>query len=502
LKPFLAFRSVHTLSKANLYANTKVHSINNGIKTKLYDGYPFLFMQTSKKNEYFPAPDWFYNVEYQEEQKRGYDFQEDLFMPGFFEMTIKKGESIVFAAGLEETQTQNLNKVFEDEIEKRIPRNNFENCLENAATQFMVRKDNKTYIIAGFPWFGPWGRDTFISLPGLTLTSKDIETCESVLDTMTNESQGALFKNMGTSDDADVNSVDAPLWYFWTIQQYVKCSGKTEQAWKNYGKKMKTILEGYKTGLKYNIKMHDNFLIWAGEEGKALTWMDAIVNGVPVTPRIGYAVEINALWYNAIMFTLELAKLFNDKKFIKEWEGIAEQIPANFTKLFYNEEKKQLADYVDNEGQKLAVRPNQVFATSLPYSPVNDDIKNEILEIVKSHLLTPRGLRSLSPKNKEYKGVYEGNQQQRDSAYHQGTVWPWLLGHYVEGSLKLYGKTFLSEAKKLYSGFQEELTNHGIGTISEIFDGDPPHVARGAISQAWSVAELLRIKLLIQEYEK
>lgn len=502
IKPFLAFRSVHSLSKANMYANSKATNVNNGIKVRLYDEYPYLYMQTSKKCEYYPAPDWFYNIEYQEEQKRGYDYQEDLFVPGFFEMTIKKGESIVFAAGLTEIPTQTLNKRFEQEIQTRVPRNSFENCLENAARQFFVKKEDKVYVIAGFPWFGPWGRDTFISLPGLTLACKDLETCEAVIDTMTKESDGALFKNMGINSDADDNSVDAPLWYFWTIQQYVKCSGNAEKAWKNYSKKMKTILEGYKNGLKYNIKMHDNCLIWQGEEGKALTWMDAVVNGVPVTPRIGYAVEINALWYNAIMFTLELAKQFGDKKFIKEWELIANQIPENFTKMFYNAEKKQLADYVDWEGQKLAVRPNQVFAASLPYTPINDDIKNEVIEIVKIHLVTPRGLRSLSPRNKAYVGTYEGNQEQRDSAYHQGTVWPWLLGHYVEASFNLYGKSFLGEAKKLYKGFEEEITNHGIGTISEIYEGYPPHEARGAISQAWSVAELLRIKQMIDKFDK
>jgi len=503
LKPFLAFRSIHSLSKANMFANTKVHPVNNGIKTKLYEGYPNLYMQTSKKSDYFPAPDWFYNIEYQEEQKRGYDFHEDLFVPGFFEMTIKKGESIIFAAGLNETTTQTLNKKFETQIQNRVPRNSFENCLENAAQQFFVRNEKGVYLIAGFPWFGTWGRDTFIALPGLTLTTKDVETCEAVLNTMTKESHGSLFKNNGIHKDVEENSVDAPLWYFWTIQQYIKCSGNAEKAWESYGKKMKTILEGYKNGLKYNIKMQDNCLIWQGQEGKALTWMDAVVHGVPVTPRIGYAVEINALWYNAVMFALELAKQFNDKKFVKEWEPIANQIPENFTKMFYNQEKKQLADYVDSNGQQqLAVRPNQVFATSLQYSPINDDIKNEVLEIVKSHLLTPRGLRSLSPRNKAYIGVYEGNQEQRDSAYHQGTVWPWLLGHYVEGSFNLYGKTFLSEAKRLYKGFEEEITNHGVGTISEIFDGDPPHIARGATSQAWSVAELLRIKLMIEKFEK
>jgi len=502
IKPYLAFRNVHNLSKANLSANTKVIKVKNGVKSKLYDGYPYLNMQISKESEFVSAPDWFYNIEYQEEQKRGYDYQEDLFMPGFFEMTISKGESIIFSASLKETDTEVLNEKFENEAVGRIPRNSFENCLENSAQQFLIKKGTKMYVVAGYPWFAPWGRDTFIALPGLTLPFKDFKTCKTVLDTMTEDAQGALFKNNGIDAGADVNSVDAPLWYFWTIQQYIKYTGLQKEAWKSYGAKMKEILEGYKNGLQYNIKMHDNCLIWAGVEGKALTWMDAIADGKPVTPRIGYNVEINALWYNAVMFTLELAKQFDDKDFINNWEYISQQIPSNFIKTFYNSDKKQLADYVDETGQKLAVRPNQIFATSLPYSPVKDEIKNDILNIVKSHLVTSKGLRSLSPLNPNYIGIYEGNQNERDAAYHQGTVWPWLMGHYVEGSLKLYGKTFLSEARKIYKGFEEEIFNAGIGTISEIFDGDPPHEARGAISQAWSVAEVIRIKALIDEFEK
>jgi len=501
IKPFLAFRNVHVLGRANFEANTKVIQIENGVKAKLYEGYPYLNMQISKEMTFTSAPDWFYNIEYQEEQKRGYDYQEDLFMPGFFEMTIEKGETIIFSASLKEFPSNLLNERFENETKDRIPRNSFENCLENSAQQFFVKKDNKMYVIAGFPWFGPWSRDTFIALPGLTLPFKDFKTCKAVLDTMTEEAQGALFKNDGINSFADVNSVDAPLWYFWTIQQYIKYSGNQKEAWENYGSKMKEILEGYRNGLQYNIKMHDNGLIWAGKEGKALTWMDAFAYGRAVTPRIGYAVEVNALWYNAVMFTLELAQQFGDSNFVNEWTPIAQQIPANFTNIFYNSEKKQLADYVDNKGQNLAVRPNQIFATSLPYTPISEEIKNDVLVIVKSHLLTSKGLRSLSPRNLAYVGAYEGNQNERDAAYHQGTVWPWLMGHYVEGSLKLYGKSFIGTARKIYKEFENEMSNAGIGTISEIYDGDPPHEARGTISQAWSVAEIIRIKVLIDEFE-
>ncbi len=502
LHPFLAFRQVHRLSKANMDVNLKYEAIEHGIKTRMYNAYPYLYMQLSKKAEYIHAPDWYYNIEYLEEEKRGYEFSEDLFVPGYFEFSIKKGESLVFSASLKERKANVLKRRFTSEIEKRIPRDNFENCLINSAHQFIVRRKGKTEIIAGFPWFGTWGRDTFIALPGLTLAIGDTKTPKDVLDTMSGQLHNGLFKNMGSHDDADLNSVDAPLWYFWSIQQYVSATGKYKQVWKDYGNSMKSILENYKKGTKYNIKMHDNCLIWAGQEGKALTWMDAIADGVPLTPRIGYDVEIQALWYNAIMFALELAEKNKDKDFFQEWKDIPGKIKKSFIDTFWIENKKHLYDYVDENFSDKAVRPNQVFAASLPYSMLNTEQMKGIVDRVSSELLTPRGLRSLSPKNKDYKGVYEGDQATRDRAYHQGTVWPWLLGHFAEAYLRVYEKSGVHFIEKLYKGFEEEMNIAGIGSISEIHDGNPPHEARGAISQAWSVAELLRIKTLIDKFKE
>jgi predicted glycogen debranching enzyme len=230
--------------------------------------------------------------------------------------------------------------------------------------------------------------------------------------------------------------------------------------------------------------------------------MDAVVNGKPVTPRQGLAVEINALWYNAIRFSLEMAEKAGDSKFIKQWSAIAEAIPQAFEQAFWDEEKQYLADHVDNDKPCWCVRPNQIFAVSLPYSPVNEEIQKAVVEKVRQNLLTPRGLRTLSPKNQNYKGTYEGDQKQRDAAYHQGTVWPWLLGHFAEAYLKTHGSQGVDLIKQLYHGFEEEMTEAGIGTISEIYNGDPPHQAVGAISQAWSVAELLRIKHLIDKFKE
>lgn len=496
LAPFLAFRNYHQLSKANNYANKKFAEVPNGIRLRLYSGYTDLVMQLSKTAEYVSVPDWHYNFEYPKEQERGYDYQEDLFTPGFFEFPIKKGEQVVFAAGLDELNPRGMKALFQREVKSRIPRSSFENCLLNSAKQFIVQRDKKTEVVAGYHWFGRWGRDTFIALPGLTLDTNKPEICKAVLTTMTAQLKNGLFPNMGNA----YNSVDAPLWFFWTLQQYIEFTGVKSRTWTTFGSKMRAILDAYRNGTDYNIRMNDQGLISAGYPGVALTWMDAVVDGKPVTPRTGMPVEINALWYNAVCFSLHLAQQANDRKFIEQWEDLPELIAESFEKTFWDEQRGYLADVVNGETKDWSVRPNQVFATSLPYSPIDENIKVSVLEKVKQELLTPRGLRTLSPKDPNYKGSYFGDQKNRDLAYHQGTVWPWLLGHFAEGYLKLYGSEAVPFIKSIYDGFAPTMLEHGISTISEIFDGDPPHKAEGAISQAWSVGELIRINYLLKKY--
>ena len=497
-RPFLAFRNIHTLSKANLYANTKVKFIPNGVKSKLYDGYPYLHMQFSTKAEFIPAPDWYYGIEYNKELRRGYEYKEDLFVPGYFELGAKKGDVIIFSASTSENKPEQLKRKYTLELSKRIPRDSLKNCLIIAAEQFIVRKNKKTEIIAGFPWFGTSGRDTFIALPGLTLAIGDTATCKEVLDTQVMKLKNGLFPDMGSIDNPAFNSVDAPLWFFWALQQYTKAVKSYTAIWRNYGKAMRSILDAYRQGTSFGIMMHQNGLIYSGQPGKALTWMDAVVNGKPVTPRTGYAVEINALWYNALVFCLDLAKRSRDEDFIKEWEYLPPLIKDSFLAVFWDSAKGYLADSVDGNVKDWSVRPNQVIATSLDHSPLNNEIKMAVLSVVERDLLTPRGLRTLSPKNENYKGIYKGTQEQRDLAYHQGTVWPWLLEHFCEGYMNLHKESGRGFLERLISGFEPVMTELAIGTIPEIFDGDPPHRARGAVSQAWSVAALLRI---IQKYE-
>lgn len=501
IRPFLAFRNSHALSKANYDVDTSYEEIPNGIKLRMYRGYSYLHLQFSKDAEYVHVPDWYYNIEYIREKARGYDYLEDLYVPGYFEMPIAKGESIYLSAGIEPIEPAQIKKLFAGESKVRIPRDSFEHCLLNAVQQFVIKQGKKVEVIAGYPWFGRWGRDTFIALPGLTMVTGDLKLAKAAIDNILPEMKGPLFPNKGLGEHATYNSADTPLWFFWTLQQYGIFAGSNAGIWKEYGKKMKTILEGYREGTAHNIKLHDNGLIYAGEAGIPVTWMDAVVEGKPVTPRTGYAVEINALWYNAVRFALELATEAGDKEFVKQWQPIADAFPEAFVKNFWSNERNHLVDYTNEEGfRDLSMRPNQVFATSLPYSPLNEELKNKVLERIKSELLTPRGLRSLSPKNVLYKGIYTGNQTQRDLAYHQGSAYPWLLGHFVEGYLKIHGKAGLKFVTDLYRGFEEVMNEHGIATISEVYDGDPPHKPGGAISQAWNVAELLRINWLIRKY--
>lgn len=492
LRPFLAFRNVHQLTRANLFADTKVERIENGIRSKLYEGFPYLNLQFSTKVEFVPVPDWYLGIEYTEEQKRGYDYQEDLFTPGFFEFKARKGDIIVFSASTKEEKTAGLKQKFTKSISVKIPRDSFRNCLRNAAQQFVEKRGGNTLIVAGYPWFGSWGRDTFIALPGIALARHKLTLYRQVLDTQIRRMSDGMFPNMGDNDNPAFNSIDAPLWFFWTLQQYMLQGGT--DCWERYGTPAKSVLRAFRSGTMFGIHMRENGLIYADSPGKALTWMDAVVFGVPVTQRAGYAVEINALWYNAICFALEMAAAAKDRKFVKEFENLPQLIRQSFIDLFWDEGRGYLADYVnDHEGKNVFVRPNMVIAVSLPHSMLERDQMKKILDTADKDLVTPRGLRTLSPRNKLYKGFCHGNQEERDNAYHQGTVWPWLYGPFCEGWLRVYGRQGVQRVKNLIFGMEEVMSEHGITTISEIYDGDPPHAPQGAISQAWSIAEVLRI---------
>lgn len=502
LKPFLAFRNYHMLSRSNLNVNTKFLPCNSGVSWQMYQGYERLYMQFSKENNYVHVPDWNFNIEYYKEQERGYEYQEDLFVPGFFELKIKKGESIVLSSGTEERNPEGFMRRFREEIKHRIPRNSFENCLRNAAEEFILKIGNITEVVAGYHWFRRWGRDTFVALPGITLGMANENDFHRVIRSMIKEASGCLFPNTGYDHAAAYNSVDTTLWFFRALHKYYQMTGNHSKVWKTYGKTIKEFLKIFKEGKCELLMLHDNGLLWARKEKAALTWMDAVVDGNPVTQRGGYAVEINALWYDALHFFLHIAEKEKDNKFLKEWSDFPALIKKSFLEVFWSEDKGYLADYVDDTLKDFAVRPNMIFALSETYSPLSEYQKESILYIVEKNLLTPYGLRSLSPQNYLYKGSCQGDLQTRDKAYHNGTIWPWLMGPFAEAYLKQHRKTGKRKVKELYQQFEKQMNQNGIGTISEIYDGDPPYKAGGTISQAWSVGELLRINWMLQNTKK
>lgn len=503
IKPYLAFRNTHFLTHANGDADLSYQKAENGIIMQLYKGYTPLVMQFSKEVRYVHSPDWYYNIEYQKEMERGYDFNEDLLVSGYFEFPLEKGESVVFSGGTCEADPKTFHQKFTEEIGKRIPRDNFYNCLKNSAQQFIQTDTNGDYFItAGFPFYGSQSREAIVSLPGLTINCEDNKICRKVLDTLIKNLSKSLLPYRLKIRQPSYNAVDPPLWLFWVLQMMAKNFESANQIWVIYGEVLKEILEGYRTGTLYGIKMDSNGLIRSGEAGQAVSWMDGKVDGRLVTPRHIYMIEVNALWYNAIKFALSLANESGDKDFIETWEPIAQTTANTLKNEFWSEHRGHLADSFNEHAKDWTLRPNQVIATSLPYSVFSEEQRKSILSHVKKELLTPRGLRTLSPQHPDYKGVVQGTQRERDLAYHQGTAFPWLLGHFSEGYLKIHGRSGLHFIKNLFAGFEEEISNHGVGSISEMYDGDPPYKASGAISYAPSVAELLRMKSLIEQYEK
>lgn len=496
-KPFLAFRNVHSLSKANLYAKTKYQPVTNGIKMKLYDGYPYLYMQFSKPVEFIPVPNWYNDIEYLKEKNRGYEYKEDLFVPGYFELPIKKGESIVFAASTQEAKIHGLKAKYKRELDTRPPRDTFMSNLINAAEQFFQRIGKTNEIIAGFPWYKPMPRQTFVSLPALSLDLDEIDVFEEVIDTQLKYLKNGLFPTVNEKHNQAYHSMDTPLWFFWALQQYVIETKNGKHIWKKYGAAMKQILNAYANGTDFHIKMLESGLIFGEAENLALTWMDSCVDGKPVVQRGGLPVEVNALWYNAICFAIEIAGTVGDKDFVKQWEGYPGLIADSFMRTFWSDEKGYLADCVKDGNKDWSIRPNMVIAAALDYSPLDREKQKQVLSIAKQQLLTPRGLRTLSPENPDYEGICAGSVAEREKTLHQGTVWPWLLMFFVEGYLKIHKRGGMPFVKKLIEGFEEEMTEHCIGTIPENYNGNPPHQGKGAISQAWSVAAVIRAYKMI-----
>ena len=498
VEPLLAFRNIHQLTHANNDVHTDYQTVENGVGFCMYNGYTPVYFQFSEPVGYEHHPDWYYNIEYEEELKRGYDGHEDLWCPGA--LTVKvSGTELYLCIGTEPIDSKEIATLYKAEAEQHTPRYNFASCLQNAAEQFIVKRNGRTDVIAGYPWFGRWGRDTFIALPGLTLPLGKAKLFEEVADTMIADLKDGLFPNIGIGSDAAYNSVDAPLWFVRALQIYSDNTGKHKKVWTKYGEVVKKILTAYRNGTMNHIRMLDNGLIYAGGPGLALTWMDAIVDGRPVTPRTGCQVEINALWYNAVKFGLDLARVSKDKEFLTEWEPVVADFPNVFKDTFWSKEMGYLADYVDGDYKNFQVRPNMLIAASLPFSPISERLKQLVLKRVMEELLVDKGIRTLSPKDPEYKGHYMGTQAERDAAYHQGTAWPWLLFPLTDCLLHVYPDSARDVLNRILYHFDSCMSSYGLSTVAEITDGDPPFKPNGCISQAWSVAALLYMKWKIEQ---
>ena len=498
LRPFLAFRSVRQYTHENSQANRDYQLVDNGIKTCMYPGYPELFMQLNKKNEFHFQPDWYRGIEYPKEQERGYDFNEDLYVPGYFELNIKKGESIVFSAGISEVSTRTLKKTFEEEREERTPRDNFQHCLINAAHQFLNKQGSESYILAGYPWFKCRARDLFISLPGLTLSVDEVSKFEKIMETACKAINDFISEKPSDLKIYEMDHPDVLLWAVWCIQQYAKMVSR-EKCREKYGQVLEDIMDYLRKGGHNNLFIHSNGLIYSNGSDKAITWMNSTANGRPVITRTGYIVEFNALWYNALRFVSELLGEKESTLLTEDLNEIAEKAGKAFVDTFLNEHG-YLLDYVDGNMMDWSVRPNMIFAAAFDYSPLNARQKKGVVDICTKELLTPKGLRSLSPKSGGYNPNYVGPQNQRDYAYHQGTAWPWLAGFYFEAYLRIYKMSGVGFVERQLIGYEDELSSHCIGSIPELFDGNPPFKGRGAISFAMNVAEILRTLYLLSKY--
>ena len=494
-KPFLAFRNANSLAQENGSVNKLYQDVPNGIKTCMYKGYPDLYMQFNKKVKFVFEPYWYNGIEYLKEQERGYPYKEDLYVPGYFEVPIKKGETIIFSAGVGPVATNQLKKLFVQEAESRTPRTSFYNCLKNSAQQFYFRpKEEDAYLLAGYPWFKVRARDLFISLPGCTLSIDDPVRFEKIMHTAMPAIRNFMQTGKGDGVIREIEHPDVFLWAIWAIHQYARAMG-INKAQTLYADFVGEIITYFRDQKHPDMKLMENGLLFAEGRDKAITWMNSTINGKPVVARSGYIVEFNALWYNALKFYKELA----GDKADESADVLINKMDTSFVETFLNG-YNYLLDSVSGGYVDWSVRPNMIFTVAFPYSPLNRVQKRAVIDIVTKELVTPKGLRSLSPKSEGYRPNYVGTQNERDLAYHQGTAWPWLFGAYLESYLKIFGKGGISFVERMLISMEEEMSLHCIGTLAEIFDGNPPYTGRGAVSFAMNVAAILRVLEMLKKY--
>ncbi|MBL8227810.1 MAG: glycogen debranching enzyme N-terminal domain-containing protein [Bryobacterales bacterium] len=526
IRPFLAFRDYHSTQHANGEWNRTV-SLGAGVVTvRPYEALPALHLHHNSA-DFVEVAHWYRNNEYRKEMDRGLDYQEDLYSPGWFDFELKAGEEAFIAATIENLGTvcsRDVSQWEERERERRTSLINtglintglintglintglintgspdLWNRLETAADQFVVRRhDGSPTIIAGYPWFTDWGRDTMISLPGLLISRGKLDDARDIMEGFLNHLHQGVIPNRfaDAGSHPEYNTADATLWLFQAAWAYQHGGGSEQFIRDRVYPRAKEIIDWHQKGTHYGIRVDpEDGLLSAGTPATQLTWMDAKVGDWVVTPRHGKPVEINALWYNAMRITTSWAHRFGGADYAAELENAAQLAASSFAAKFWNPAAGCLYDCLLPSGPDDRIRPNQIFAISLPFPLMSADQQQSILRVVEERLLTPVGLRTLDPAHPEYRGRYEGGPLQRDGAYHQGTVWPWLLGPYISAKLQAFGSSAqqLRECHEILQPLEAEFQRCCLGSLAEIYDGDAPHHPVGAAAQAWSVAEALRV---------
>ncbi len=502
IRPLIAFRDYHSTTRRNDALNPEVVRDEGLATVRPYRDLPALHFSHNGV-ELEPGGDWYYNFQYDVEAERGLDSCEDLFSPFVVRFALGPDRAGAIIASTEPRDASTAAVLCRAEIERRTRVLAASPCdhplvraLVAAADQFLVRRGDLSTVIAGYHWFGDWGRDTMIALPGLTLATGRFETARSILLAFAASVDRGMLPNRfpEAGETPEYNTVDATLWFFEAVRALAHYTGETAFVRDRLYETLKEIVEWHVGGTRYGIRCDDDGLLVSGEPGVQLTWMDAKVGDWVVTPRRGKPVEIQALWYNALRIMEDLARAFGDDAARARYSDLANRARDSFNRLFWNDQTGCLHDVVDGGSHDGTIRPNQIFAVSLPHAMLPAQNASQVVDVVRRELLTPFGLRSLSPRDSQYRPRYEGGVWSRDAAYHQGTVWPWLMGPFLTAYVKVHGGS--ASARQQATGWLEAFHGHlgvaGLGQISEIADGDPPHTPRGSIAQAWSVAELLR----------
>lgn len=497
LKPFLAYRNTNELTQENSNASSDMREVENGRVAKMYDLFPELYMQCSKKVEYTHAPAWYKGIEYLKEQERGFSYKEDQLVPGWFEMPIKKGESIIFAAGISEVNPKTLKKLWDKELQRRSARDTMFGSLKNAASQFYKREGDKCYLMAGYPWFQASAREEFLALPACTMGIGRPEYWQAIVDNtaveeIRNFMQGKTCKLVGMDEP------DVLLWFIHALQEYATYTS-LEEVTKLYGQLIIEIMLFIRRQQHPRMFLHNNGLLWVNGKERPATWMNAVEDGRPITPRTGYVVELNALWYNARLFTAAIQRQLGKEQIADLMEYQAEITKDSFIKTFWN--GFYLDDYVDGNYHNQEVRPNQIIAASLPYSPLDRRQCKAVVDICTKELYTPKGLRTISPKSGSYRPEYIGGQLERDRNFHNGPVWPWTIAAYAIAYLKVYQHSGENFIHRLLTGYEAEMSELCIGTLNELYDGNPPFKGHGGMSYAPSVASVIEVCNTLKQYE-